>query len=327
LPAFALGKEERYGKVAEAHDAKARAELQEHWRLLYVAMTRAEELLVVTGITKTADRTLPDNNWHGAVDAVMEGMGLGWEDAGPRWGQKRVHAVQAKKWARPAKAKGPVVAPVVVPDWAQRPAPDEARPPRPLAPSALGDDDVAVPPQGTLRADAVSRGLLLHSLFERLPPVAPARRRAAALHWLGVQAPDLDAAAHGALVDEVLAVIEDPEHAAIFGTGSLAEVPLSAVVEGAVVAGIVDRLLVTGDLVTVVDYKTGRHVPASAGEVAPAYLRQMAAYRDALAVIFPGRRVAAALLYTAGPTLISLDDAVLAPHKPGLLATKANLPG
>ena len=327
LPAFALGKEERYGKVAEAHDAKARAELQEHWRLLYVAMTRAEELLVVTGITKTADRTLPDNNWHGAVDAVMEGMGLGWEDAGPRWGQKRVHAVQAKKWARPAKAKGPVVAPVVVPDWAQRPAPDEARPPRPLAPSALGDDDVAVPPQGTLRADAVSRGLLLHSLFERLPPVAPARRRAAALHWLGVQAPDLDAAAHGALVDEVLAVIEDPEHAAIFGTGSLAEVPLSAVVEGAVVAGIVDRLLVTGDLVTVVDYKTGRHVPASAGEVAPAYLRQMAAYRDALAVIFPGRRVAAALLYTAGPTLISLDEAVLAPHKPGLLATKANLPG
>ena len=327
LPAFALGKEERHGKVADAHDAKARAELQEHWRLLYVAMTRAEELLVVTGTTKTADRTLPADNWHGAVDAVMKGMGLGWEDAGPRWGRKRVHAVHPKKWARAAKAKGPVAAPVVVPDWAHRPAPEEARPPRPLAPSALGEDDVAVPPQGTARADAVSRGLLLHALFERLPPVAPARRRAAALHWLGVQAPDLDAAAHGALVDEVLAVIEDPTHAAIFGPGSLAEVPLSAVVDGAVVAGIVDRLLVTGDVVTVVDYKTGRHVPASAGEVAPAYLRQMAAYRDALAVIFPGRRVAAALLYTAGPTLIALDDAVLAPHKPGLLATKANLPG
>ncbi len=325
LPAFALGKEERHGKVADAYDAKARAELQEHWRLLYVAMTRAEELLVVTGTRKSDE--LPDNNWHSAVDAVMENMGLGWEDAGPRWGQKRVHAVQAKKWARPVKAKGPVAAPVVVPEWASRSAPEEARPPRPLAPSALGEDDVAVPPQGTARADAVSRGLLLHALFERLPPVAPARRRAAALHWLGVQAPDLDAAAHGALVDEVLAVIEDPAHASIFGPESLAEVPLSAVLDGAVVAGIVDRLLVTDDAVTVVDYKTGRHVPASADEVAPAYLRQMAAYRDALAVIFPGRRVAAALLYTAGPTLIALDDAVLALHKPGLLATKANLPG
>ncbi|APZ99314.1 double-strand break repair helicase AddA [Sphingopyxis sp. QXT-31] len=325
LPAFALGKEERHGKVADAHDAKARAELQEHWRLLYVAMTRAEELLVVTGTRKSDE--LPADNWHSAVDAVMENMGLGWEDAGPRWGQKRVHAAHPKKWARPAKAKGPVAAPVAVPDWAHRPAPEEARPPRPLAPSALGADDVAVPPQGTARADAVSRGLLLHALFERLPPVAPARRRAAALHWLGVQAPDLGAAAHGALVDEVLAVIEDPAHAAIFGPGSLAEVPLSAVVEGAVVAGIVDRLLVTDDAVTVVDYKTGRHVPDTAADVAPAYLRQMAAYRDALAVIFPGRRIDAALLYTAGPKWVALDDSALAPHKPGLLATKANLPG
>ena len=98
-------------------------------------------------------------------------------------------------------------------------------------------------------------------------------------------------------------------------------------VDGAVVAGIVDRLLVTADAVTVIDYKTGRHVPANAAEVQTAYLRQMAAYRDALAVIFPGRRIAAALLYTAAPRLMALDDALLDAHKPGLTATKANLPG
>src|SRR3546814_3051371 len=98
-----------------------------------------------------------------------------------------------------------------------------------------------------------------------------------------------------------MAVLGDPAHAALFGPGSLAEVPLSAVVDGVVVAGIVDRLLVTDDAVTVVDYNTGRHVPAGAADVAPAYLRQMAAYRAALAVIFPGRRVGAALLYNAAP--------------------------
>jgi ATP-dependent helicase/nuclease subunit A len=129
------------------------------------------------------------------------------------------------------------------------------------------------------------------------------------------------------MVDEVLAVLDDAAHAALFGPGSLAEVPLSAVVDGAVIAGIVDRLLVTADAVTVIDYKTGRHVPARASDVQPAYLRQMAAYRDALTVIFPGRRVAAALLYTAGPRLIVLDDALLDAHKPGLAATKANLGG
>jgi len=165
-------------------------------------------------------------------------------------------------------------------------------------------------------------------LFERLPPVAAEKRREAALRWLAAQAPTLGEAARAAMADEVIAVLDDPAHAALFGPGSLAEVPLSAVVDGgAVVAGIVDRLLVTDAAVTVTDYKTGRHVPDSAASVQPAYLRQMAAYRDALAVIFPGRRVEAALLYTAAPRLIRLGDALLDAHKPGLAATKANLPG
>ena len=183
-----------------------------------------------------------------------------------------------------------------------------------------------MPPQGAARVAAVERGLLLHALFERLPPVAAARRREAALRWLGLQA-GLDEATRSAMADEVLAVLDDPAHAALFGPGSLAEAPLSAVVDGLVVAGIVDRLRVTDDAVTVIDYKTGRHVPESAGAVQPAYLRQMAAYRDALRVIFPGRRVEAALLYTAAPRLIVLDNALLDTHKPGLAATKANLPG
>jgi ATP-dependent helicase/nuclease subunit A len=164
-------------------------------------------------------------------------------------------------------------------------------------------------------------------LFERLPPVAAERRRDAALRWLGAQAPGLDDAARAGLADEVLGILGDPAHAALFGPGSLAEVPLSAVTDGLVVAGIVDRLLVTEDAVTVIDYKTGRQVPQSAAAVAPAYLRQMAAYRGALGVIFPGRRIEAALLYTAGPRLIALDDALLAAHKPGLVSAKANLPG
>ena len=324
LPVFPLGKDERHGAIADAHDAKERAEREEHWRLLYVAMTRAEELLIVTGTRKSDE--LPADNWHSAVDAVMADMGAEWQDAGPRWGQKRVHAVQGK--ARTAKDKARSVgAPVLVPAWVRQPAPEEARPPRPLAPSALGDDDVAAVPQGAMRAAAVNRGLLLHALFERLPPVAPENRRAVALRWLAVQAADLDVAARAAMVDEALGVLNDRAHSALFGPGSLAEVPLSAVVDGTVVAGIVDRLLVTADAVTVIDYKTGRHVPDSAAAVQPSYLRQMAAYRGALAAIFPGRRIDAALLYTAGPRLIGLGDALLDAHKPGLAATKANLGG
>ena len=326
LPVFAMPADERQGALAQAYQDAADAAAQEHWRLFYVAMTRAEEMLIVAGVTKKPDLSVPETSWHSAAAVALEGLGCDWEDAGPLWGRRRVHRVNDGKWARRDAAVRAAPPPLALPAWTHAQAPEEARPPRPLAPSALGEDDVAVPPQGSARVAAVTRGLLLHALFERLPPVATDRRRAAALRWLAVQAPMLDDAARMAMADEVLAILDDPAHAALFGPDSLAEVPLSAVVDGMVVAGIVDRLRVTDDAVTVIDYKTGRRIPESAADVAPAYLRQMAAYRDALAVIFPGRRVETALLYTAGPRFIALDDAVLAPHKPGLLAAKANLP-
>ena len=326
LPVFAMPADERQGALAQAYQDAADAAAQEHWRLFYVAMTRAEEMLIVAGVTKKPDLSVPETSWHSAAAVALEGLGCDWEDAGPLWGRRRVHRVNDGKWARRDAAVRAAPPPLALPAWTHAPAPEEARPPRPLAPSALGEDDVAVPPQGSARVAAVTRGLLLHALFERLPPVATDRRRAAALRWLAAQAPMLDDAARMAMADEVLAILDDPAHAALFGPDSLAEVPLSAVVDGMVVAGIVDRLRVTDDAVTVIDYKTGRRIPGSASDVAPAYLRQMAAYRDALAVIFPGRRVETALLYTAGPRFIALDDAVLAPHKPGLLAAKANLP-
>ncbi|MBL0769049.1 double-strand break repair helicase AddA [Sphingopyxis sp. DHUNG17] len=328
LPVFALPTDERHGRLAAAYNDAALAASQEHWRLFYVAMTRAEEILVVAGVTKKPDGSVPEASWHSAADRTLEAMGCAWEDAGGAWGQRRVHRVHAGKWARKTKAAKATPPPLAIPGWAHQPAPEEARPPRPLAPSALGDDDVAAPPQGAGRSAAAERGILLHALFERLPPVAPGRRRAAALRWLEAQAPDMGASERAAMADEVLHILDDPAHAAIFGPGSLAEVPLSAVVDGgAVVAGIVDRLLVTDAAVTVIDFKTGQHVPAAADDVAPAYLRQMAAYRDALRVIFPGRGVKAVLLYTAAPRLLGLDDALLDAHKPGLATTKANLPG
>jgi ATP-dependent helicase/nuclease subunit A len=89
--------------------------------------------------------------------------------------------------------------------------------------------------------------------------------------------------------------------------------------DGAVVAGTVDRLLVADGRVRVVDFKTGRAVPASAEEVPGAHLRQMAAYVAALEIIFPGRRVEASLLYTAGPVLHPLPDALLERYRPGAM--------
>jgi ATP-dependent helicase/nuclease subunit A len=201
----------------------------------------------------------------------------------------------------------------------------EARPPRPLAPSAIGVDTIANPPPGAAMRAAAERGRLLHALFERLPDLAPEARAGAADLWLAQSAGVADPAMRAALAGDALAVIEDPRFAALFSAAALAEAPIAAVVGGDVIAGTVDRLLVTDDTVTVIDFKTGRRAPVTLDRVPRHHLDQMGAYAAALAAIFPGRAIESALLYTAGPTLIALPPALLADHKPRLTATEQSL--
>jgi ATP-dependent helicase/nuclease subunit A len=112
-------------------------------------------------------------------------------------------------------------------------------------------------------------------------------------------------------------VINDERFSEIFASDALPEAPIAAVIgDGIVVSGTVDRLLVRTERVLVVDFKTGLSVPQSPREVPPSHLRQMAAYRAALEVIFPGRAVEAALLYTAAPILHRLDPELLEAHLP-----------
>jgi ATP-dependent helicase/nuclease subunit A len=117
-----------------------------------------------------------------------------------------------------------------------------------------------------------------------------------------------DAGVRGEVANAACSIIGDEAYAPLFAPGSLAEAPVAATLsDGRVVAGTVDRLLVEPGQVRVVDFKTGRHVPRSPADVPEHHRRQMAAYAEALAVIFPDRHIRTALLYTAGPRLIELS--------------------
>jgi ATP-dependent helicase/nuclease subunit A len=171
----------------------------------------------------------------------------------------------------------------------------------------------------TLRPLLPERGTLLHRLLERLPDVAPDARSDAASHWLARMAGDLPPDERDALMQSALAVMAHPDWATVFGPGSLAEVPIAALVGTRMVNGTIDRLLITPDAIRIVDFKTDRRPPERIEAIAPAYLRQMAAYVAALQVIHPGRRIEAALLYTTAPRLFVLPDDLIAAQKLGLL--------
>lgn len=321
LPLIRPGKGEAGAAIEQAIAAADIAEMEEHWRLLYVALTRAQEQLVVTGaLGSRAKGVPPETSWYYATERAMRRLAAdpvaldSWGE-GLQWlGPPALRPVKPAAGASP----GPARPPDALPAWLHEPAPAEARPPRPLAPSAAIEDDVPDPPPDAAMRQAAERGRLLHALFERLPDLPAADRAAAADRWLAGVGGLADVAARQTLIAHVLAVLDDPAHAALFGAQALAEAPIAAVVAGQVIAGTVDRLLVTDDLVHLVDFKTGRRVPADGEAVPTAHIAQMAAYAAALAEIFPGRPQRVSLLYTAGPRLIDLPHALLERHKPRL---------
>jgi ATP-dependent helicase/nuclease subunit A len=323
LPILRPGKAERAEPFASLIAEAEEREIAEHWRLFYVAATRAEERLVIAGALGPMAKGVPPKlSWYAAAAQAMDALGV---ETGE--GER---AFQGREPQPPVRSSGAdrreAAAAVALPGWARAPAPQESRPPRPLAPSSLGEDDVADPPPTPGLRDAARRGRLIHALFERLPAVAVPDRRAAADRWLLASEGVTDAALRADVVERVLAVIEDARFADLFGPEALAEAPIAAVVEGGlVVSGTVDRLLVAADRVRVIDFKTGRRAPPSLDELPSAHVRQMAAYVAALEVIFPDRAGEAALLYTAGPALFELPAEFLGARKQRLGAPEQSL--
>ncbi|MEO6580251.1 MAG: double-strand break repair helicase AddA [Sphingomicrobium sp.] len=297
VPLIRPRKAERCSPFEELILSEEQLDLAEHWRLLYVALTRARERLVIAGVRKK--NPVPDS-WHARVEQAMTALGATQTEDGK-------YLFEMKGEAPRSRSRIDRRPPVVAPPWLSQSAPQEERPPRPLAPSGSAEDGTAFPPPKPGEMEAARRGTLLHSLFERLPAVAPDNRRAAAERWLERSAGVEDASVRSAFAATVCEIIGDARFSDIFGPDSLPEAPIAAVLEdGRVIAGTVDRLLVTDALVRVIDFKTGFRVPAGEAEIPLGHRNQMNAYAAALAVIVPGRRIEAELLYTSGPKIITL---------------------
>ncbi len=311
-----IRKSEQSGALAAIVERQATREAQEHKRLLYVAMTRAEERLVMGGSLGARRKGVPpEASWCAALRNGMEALGCDWQDD-RHFGQvMRYVGMAGVVAAAPAKVERANVATTektAIPGWLFKPAPDEGRPPRPLVPSRLEDDDYGDAPAALVMRAAAERGKLIHALFER---VTDAGSLANAERWLerNVTDPAIDKAR---IISDVRGVVANPEWQDFFGSNARAEVPLAAVVGETVITGRIDRMIVEPGRVRILDFKTGRGVPADEDAVAVPYLRQMAHYFAALQVIFPDSRVEASLLFTYAPKLITLSDAILAPHKP-----------
>jgi ATP-dependent helicase/nuclease subunit A len=278
-------------------------EENESRRLLYVAMTRAEERLYIAGSYKVRKSSV---TWHAMIDEALRPVSDEIDDPLEKGGRiLRMGGIEDAGLLEPVSSRA---LPGVAPEWLFEPATPEQDATPPLRPSSVLAGADAREPLASARTQALRRGVAIHTLLRRLPDLVPDARAESARAYLAGSFPDLSSA-HDAMTASVLAVIDDPVLEPLFGAASLAEIPLVARIERSggrapiEIAGQIDRLAETPDAIWLADYKTG---VAPAGLPPEAHIAQMALYAAALRQIYPGRPVRAVLIYTQEPRVVTL---------------------
>ncbi len=291
-----MSKAEAPESMANAIDAASTKDEDERMRLLYVAMTRAENWLIIAAAGKTEK-----DCWYRFAKTGLEALGATSlqrpDGLGLRW--------QVVDWpteASPNRSPAAVSA-TALPDWTEHHAGAPATGEKPLSPSDLGGAKVVGPdPEGLALAEAMARGSALHWALEYLPKFKQTQ-------WPTVAEDGPDGISD--VLDEAHRILTNPALSHIFTPESLAEVSIIARLEelnGAQISGQIDRLLVSDDHVTAIDFKSNAAVPELAKDAPEGLLRQMGAYQAALRQIYPDRRVNCAILWTRTSQLMTLDD-------------------
>ncbi len=317
--------------ITALRNAKAMRDDQESLRLLYVALTRARDRLTLCGyLGKRAPRAGNFPSWYDLCEAAFNRLDTTeeWMALKAPFGEaERAEEVPIRLYgARNALMAAETHVPaarVRLPDFVTAPVPvADVEFERWTAISQMGDDErtgedrAPSPLQATGQLGRYRRGNLIHKLFEILPDIAPAGRDEVAARYLMRQG-DLTDDQRDEMRGAVMTVLEDTRFAEAFGPASRPEVALAGQIainaqgEALMLSGRIDRLVITPDRVLIIDYKSNRPAPDRAEDAPVAYQRQMAGYVALLRQVYPGRAVESALLWTDGPRLTPLSEALV----------------
>ncbi|BBP06003.1 double-strand break repair helicase AddA [Sulfuriferula plumbiphila] len=247
---------------ADFFDAEARHAQRENFNLLYVAMTRARQALIVSGASSKSQ----NDNWHGQILAAL------------RTDADAASVTFGADLDAPMPASTPVV-----------PAPAT------LAALSAGLNQ----PQPTGRRIApvgsseISYGIVLHAILERITPPARAPAAMALKTELGNPA-EFDSAwqhAQRLLGTPLLARFFDP------GQYCFAHNELTYL-DAHGESRRIDRVVGLADAVWVLDYKSGSD--ASAAQLATRHRAQLEDYRTAIRHLHPGQPVRCAVIAADG---------------------------
>ena len=258
VPLFAPRRAQEDGMCNSARRIADQRRDQEYRRLLYVALTRAEDRLYICGWQGKKDPN--ESCWYRLAEQALREIGEPCNTTSPPCHRRTAGPARAGACAalRPCPPRTTTSTPTAKPPPhpcrnGHGPRPRRANPVRPLTPSRPEEPEPAVrSPMGNDNGARFLRGTLIHRLLQTLPDLDPALQEAACRRFLARSAHNLTPEGQALITNETLAVLRDPTFAPLFGPGSRAEVPVVGVVSSRALSGQIDRLLVTDEAVWIV---------------------------------------------------------------------------
>lgn len=293
---------------------KLTMDFAEYYRLLYVALTRAEHTLVVCGHEHAYTRHADFDHWY---DIINRGFSRVAQTGQFIQSEENHNGQLIKILERKGLYKHDTQKDKInlrnIDDMLRIKPPQEKSALRPLRPSQPHSTKEAEPaarsPLETGEGFTFKRGVLLHRIFRVAPDHAPELQDDLIDHMLSQH--DLPPYQKEQIKSEALTVLRHPDFAFLFTPNARAEVPVvgEAIYDGQRVAisGQIDRLYVSDTHVLIVDYKTNRPPAKTEDDVPVHYRNQLRAYKALMEKIYPERTVLCALLWTADAYLLPVS--------------------
>lgn len=286
----------------KVYEKNKEAMIEEYQRLLYVALTRAEDRLCICGYVKK--QKAKENCWYESIKNSIKELPLTQEEnaivlSTPQLAEPKSEKSQNKKNYKLENY-----------DWIYQTAPKVDALEKPYAPSKLEsteDDEeekIISPIAFHNGQNRFQRGLIIHKLLQFLPEIKENKAKIIS-QFLAKNAPNFD---DKKIIKEILELLDNPEIAPIFGKNSKAEVAIQGQVEDKIISGVIDRLVVLEDKVMIIDFKTNRPAATKVVDVPKAYLRQLAAYKSLVSNIYPNKDIKTYLLWTDTQNLMLIDN-------------------
>ena len=266
------------------------ADFDEYRRLLYVALTRAEDRLYIAGYTKNKEPSA--ESWYSLLSKnICSNVPV------PDNSGKTVYRIEQENLFDTPILNSIQKFEEVNYDKLLTPVPAEAPLSKPYTPSHAEDEeqDLAASPLDD-NGHFYRRGTAVHKLLQYITSVNEENRFQAALMFLKSQLPDFSDQKQRQIVDEVLVLCK--KYKDIFSSDSMAEVPIIGELDGKIISAKLDRLIIKDNKVVIVDYKTNRPAAKTLDEVPPVYLKQLDTYKRLLQKIYPQKQVETYILWT-----------------------------